>query len=197
MTDELYAAEPFDGPAHVDDRILESLEHREAAEAAYQALLERAGEAAVEPRIEATRRAVELLGDPQRAFRVIHITGTNGKGSTARVIDALLRAHGLRTGLLTSPHLERVNERIAIDGEPVSDEAFARNYEDVAPFLDLVDAELEAAGDRRLTFFEAFTVLALATMADAPVDVAVLEVGMGVRKKNIANIAAGISIITR
>ncbi|MGC5075616.1 bifunctional folylpolyglutamate synthase/dihydrofolate synthase [Agrococcus sp. DT81.2] len=170
---------PSDDSENVDDRILESLEHREAAEAAYRALLERAGEAAVEPRIEATRRAVELLGDPQRAFRVIHITGTNGKGSTARVADALLRAHGLRTGLLTSPHLERVNERIAIDGEPVSDEAFARNYEDIAPFLELVDAELEAKGERRLTFFEAFTVLAFATMADAPVDVAVVEVGMG------------------
>lgn len=163
----------------IDDRILEALEHREAAQAAYEALLARAGEQAVEPRIEATRRAVELLGDPQRAFRVIHITGTNGKGSTARIADALLRAHGLRTGVLTSPHLERVNERIMLDGEPVSDEAFARGYDDVAPFLEMVDAELEAAGERRLTFFEAFTVLALAIMADAPVDVAVLEVGMG------------------
>lgn len=179
MTDEFLDGPSDDNPGSVDDRILESLEHREAAEAAYRALLERAGEAAVEPRIEATRRAVELLGDPQRAFRIIHITGTNGKGSTARVADALLRAHGLRTGLLTSPHLERVNERIAIDGEPVSDEAFARNYDDIAPFLELVDAELEAAGERRLTFFEAFTVLAFAIMADAPVDVAVLEVGMG------------------
>ncbi|MCR8671207.1 folylpolyglutamate synthase/dihydrofolate synthase family protein [Agrococcus sp. HG114] len=163
----------------VDDRILESLEHREAAQAAYEALLARAGEQAVEPRIAATRRAVELLGDPQRSYRVIHITGTNGKGSTARIADALLRAHGLRTGLLTSPHLERVNERIMIDGEPVSDEAFAAGYDDVAPVLELVDAELEAAGERRLTFFEAFTVLALSVLADAPVDVAVLEVGMG------------------
>jgi dihydrofolate synthase/folylpolyglutamate synthase len=163
----------------IDDRILASLEHREAAEAAYQALLARAGEQAVEPRIEATRRAVELLGDPQQSYRVIHITGTNGKGSTARIVDALLRAHGLRTGVLTSPHLERVNERIMIDGEPVSDEAFARGYDDIAPFLEMVDAELEAAGERRLTFFEALTVLGLAIMADAPVDVAVLEVGMG------------------
>ncbi|WP_307864121.1 folylpolyglutamate synthase/dihydrofolate synthase family protein [Agrococcus sp. TF02-05] len=163
----------------VDDRILESLEHAEAARAAYDALLDRAGEQAVEPRIEATRRAVELLGDPQRSYRVIHITGTNGKGSTARIADALLRAHGLRTGVLTSPHLERVNERILIDGEPVSDEVFARGYDDIAPVLELVDRELEAAGQRRLTFFEAFTVLALSVLADAPVDVAVLEVGMG------------------
>ena len=185
MTDDTGATEhgiaegDEQGVEHIDDRILASLEHADAAAAAYQALLERAGEQAVEPRIEATRRAVELLGDPQRSFRVIHITGTNGKGSTARVADALLRAHGLRTGVLTSPHLERVNERITIDGEPVSDEAFARNYEDIAPFLELVDAELAQQGQRRLTFFEAFTVLAFAVMADAPVDVAVLEVGMG------------------
>lgn len=163
----------------VDDRILESLEDAEAARAAYAALLARAGEQAVEPRLDATRRAVELLGDPQRSYRVVHITGTNGKGSTARVIDALLRAHGLRTGLLTSPALERVNERIQIDGEPVTDAAFAAGYEDVAPFLEIVDVELEAAGERRLTFFEALTVLALAIFADAPVDVVVLEVGMG------------------
>ncbi|MDR7234859.1 dihydrofolate synthase/folylpolyglutamate synthase [Agrococcus sp. BE272] len=181
MTEDAGMTEDGAGMADdsIDDRILEALEHREAAQAAYEALLARAGEQAVEPRIEATRRAVELLGDPQRAFRVIHITGTNGKGSTARIADALLRAHGLRTGVLTSPHLERVNERIMLDGEPVSDEAFARGYDDVAPFLEMVDAELEAAGERRLTFFEAFTVLALAIMADAPVDVAVLEVGMG------------------
>jgi len=174
MSDELAGEAP-----DIDDRILASLEHADAAQAAYLALLDRAGEQAVEPRIEATRRAVELLGDPQRSFRVIHITGTNGKGSTARIADALLRAHGLRTGVLTSPHLERVNERITIDGEPVSDEAFARGYEDVEPFLQMVDAELAERGERRLTFFEAFTVLAFAVMADAPVDVAVLEVGMG------------------
>lgn len=174
MTDDRPGDEP-----DVDDRILESLGHADAARAAYEALLERAGEQAVEPRIEATRRAVELLGDPQRSFRVVHITGTNGKGSTARIADALLRAHGLRTGMLTSPHLERVNERIMIDGEPVSDEAFARGYDDIAPFLEMVDAELAAKGERRLTFFEAFTVLAFAIMADAPVDVAVVEVGMG------------------
>lgn len=180
----------------VDDRILESLEHAEAARAAYEALLARAGEQAVEPRIEATRRAVELLGDPQRSYRVIHITGTNGKGSTARIADALLRAHGLRTGVLTSPHLERVNERILIDGEPVSDEAFARNFDEIAPVLDLVDAELAAAGQRRLTFFEAFTVLALAVLADAPVDVAVLEVGMG-GTWDSTNVADGdVAIIT-
>lgn len=173
----------------IDDLILDSLEDREAAEQAYQELLDRTGEQAVEPRLYATARAMELLGDPQRSARVIHITGTNGKGSTARIVEALLRAHGLRTGMLTSPHLERVNERIVIDGEPVSDEAFARNWEDIKPFLELVDAELEERGERRLTFFEAFTVLAFVIFADAPVDVQVLEVGMGGEwdSTNVAN----------
>lgn len=169
------------GEDNVDEAILDTLEDREAAETAYRELLERAGEQAVEPRLAATARAVALLGDPQHAARVIHVTGTNGKGSTARLIETLLRAHGLRTGLLTSPHVDRVNERIVIDGEPVSDEAFARNWEDIKPFLEMVDAELETDGQRRLTFFEAITVLAFAIFADAPVDVQVLEVGMGGR----------------
>lgn len=174
---------------NVDDAILDTLEDREAAEEAYRELLERAGEQAVEPRLAATARAVELLGDPQHAARVIHVTGTNGKGSTARIIETLLRSHGLRTGLLTSPHVDRVNERIVIDGNPVSDEAFARNWSEITPVLELVDQELEAKGERRLTFFEAITVLAFAIFADAPVDVQVLEVGMGGKwdSTNVAN----------
>nr|WP_242682611.1 folylpolyglutamate synthase/dihydrofolate synthase family protein [Herbiconiux sp. SYSU D00978] len=142
-------------------------------------MLERTGEVAPQPRLEATRRAVELLGDPHRAYPVVHITGTNGKTSTSRMIESLLRAHGLRTGLLTSPHLQRINERIVIDGRPISNRAFAANWDDIQPFLALVDTELEGAGEPRLTFFEALTVLAFASFADAPVDVAVLEVGMG------------------
>jgi dihydrofolate synthase/folylpolyglutamate synthase len=151
----------------------------DAADAVYAALLARIGEASPEPRLEATRRTVELLGDPHRAAPVIHITGTNGKTSTSRMIEGILRAEGLRTGLLTSPHLVRFTERIRIDGEPIADEAVARVWDEVAPYLDLVDAELEARGEPALTFFEALTVLAFAAFADAPVDVVVLEVGMG------------------
>jgi len=157
----------------------EAAEHRIAADAAYAELLERIGEAAPQPRLEPTRRAVELLGDVHRAAPVIHITGTNGKTSTSRMVESLLRATGLRTGLLTSPHLERVTERIMIDGEPISDEAFARNWDDIRPYLLMVDAELAANGEEGLTFFEALTVLAFASFADAPVDAVVLEVGMG------------------
>jgi dihydrofolate synthase/folylpolyglutamate synthase len=154
-------------------------ELRDEAEAVYQALLARVGEGTPEHRLDATRRAVELLGDPQRAYPIIHITGTNGKTSTSRIAESILRAYGLRTGLLTSPHLVRFNERIMIDGLPISDEALVRNWEDVRPYLEIVDSELEAQGKAPLTFFEALTALAFAAFADAPVDVAVIEVGMG------------------
>ncbi|MEY9850433.1 dihydrofolate synthase/folylpolyglutamate synthase [Leifsonia sp. EB41] len=152
---------------------------REEAEAVYQALLARVGEGAPERRLDATRRAVELLGDPQRAYPIIHITGTNGKTSTSRIAESILRAYGLRTGLLTSPHLVRFNERIMIDGVPITDEALVSNWEDVRPYLEIVDAELAEQGKAPLTFFEALTALAFAAFADAPVDVAVIEVGMG------------------
>jgi len=152
-----------------------------AAEATrvHDELLARVGEQAPEPRLAATRRAVELLGDPQRAYPVIHITGTNGKTSTSRMIESVLRAHGLRTGLMTSPHLVRLNERIVVDGEPISDERLVANWDDIQPYLAMVDAELGSRGEPTLTFFEALTVLAFACFADAPADVVVLEVGMG------------------
>ena len=161
-------------PGDFDDALME----REAREV-YEELLERVGESAPQPRLEATRRAAELLGDPQRAYPVIHITGTNGKTSTSRMIESILRAHGLRTGMLTSPHLERVNERIVIDGVPISNAAFVSNWRDIRPFLDITDAELELSDQEPLSFFEALTLLAFAAFADAPVDVVVLEVGMG------------------
>lgn len=158
----------FDDEAYADD----------AAEV-YRELLSRVGESAPQPRLDATRRAVELLGDPHRAAPVIHIAGTNGKTSTSRMIESILRATGLRTGLLTSPHLLKVNERIVLDGLPVSDEALVRNWADIAPYLVMVDTELVSAGDEPLTYFEALTVLAFAIFADAPADVVVLETGMG------------------
>ncbi len=165
--------DPAEGSAFDD-----SLYEREADEV-YAQLLERIGEQAPQPRLGPTRRAVELLGDPQRAYPIIHITGTNGKTSTSRIIESILRAHGLRTGLLTSPHLERVTERIMVDGEPISNLAFVENWKDIQPYLLMVDAELAANGDEPMSFFEALTVLAFACFADAPVDVAVIEVGMG------------------
>ncbi|MGU3644923.1 bifunctional folylpolyglutamate synthase/dihydrofolate synthase [Microbacterium sp. C23T] len=152
---------------------------RKRADAVYEALLERQGERWVQPRVERTRRVLELLDDPQKTYRVVHVTGTNGKTSTSRMIETLVRAHGLRTGLFTSPHLERFTERIMVDGEPIDDAAIADAWDEIAPFVDLVDAELAAADDAPLTFFELLTVLAFVAFADAPIDVLVLEVGMG------------------
>lgn len=152
---------------------------RTRADAVYSALLERQGEQWVQPRVERTRRVLELLADPQRTYRVIHVTGTNGKTSTSRMIESLLRGLGLRTGLFTSPHLERFTERILIDGEPVADAAIADAWDEITPFVDMVDAELTAADDAPLTFFELLTVLAFVVCADAPIYVLVLEVGMG------------------
>ncbi len=152
---------------------------RTRADAVYAQLLQRQGEQWVQPRVERTRRLLELLDDPQRTYRVVHLTGTNGKTSTARLIESLLRAHGLRTGLFTSPHLERFTERIMIDGAPIADAAIADAWHELEPLLHIVDADLAAAGDAPLTFFEVLTVLAFVACADAPVDVLVLEVGMG------------------
>ena len=105
----------------------------------------------------------------------MHLTGTNGKTSTSRMIETLLRALDLRTGRFTSPHLEKMSERISIDGEPLDDEGFVRAFNDVAPYTHLVDAEQE----HPLSFFETIVGMAYASFADAPVDVAVVEVGMG------------------
>lgn len=154
-------------------------EYAAEADEVYAELLQRIGEATPQPRLEPTRRVCELLGDPQRSAPVVHITGTNGKTSTSRMIEAILRAAGLTTGLLTSPHLVRVNERIMLSGLPVSNEALVRNWRDIAPYLAIVDAELIANGEEALSYFEALTVLGFAVFADAPVDVMVLEVGMG------------------
>ncbi|MCU0266137.1 MAG: bifunctional folylpolyglutamate synthase/dihydrofolate synthase, partial [Actinomycetia bacterium] len=118
---------------------------------------------------------LHLLGDPQAALPVVLVAGTNGKTSTARMVDALLRAFGLRVGRYTSPHLESVTERIALDGVPVDAERFVASYAEVAPYLDVVDAR----HDHPLSFFEVLTAMAYATFADAPVDVAVVEVGLG------------------
>jgi dihydrofolate synthase/folylpolyglutamate synthase len=135
---------------------------------------------------------VDVLGEPQRSYPSIHLTGTNGKTSTTRMVDALLRGFGLRPGRYTSPHLATVRERIAIDGLPLSEEAFARAYDDVAPYLPLVD---ERSG-RRVTYFETLTAMAFAAFADAPVDVAVLEVGMGGLWDATNVVQAGICVLT-
>ena len=165
-------------------------------ERVYQQLLSRAPENKMEPRMDPMFRAMEILGEPQKACPVVHITGTNGKTSTARMIESLLQAHDLRTGRYSSPHLVSVTERIAIDGEPVDDETFVRVWDEISPFLEIVDAELVERGENKLTYFEAVTILAFAVFAEVPVDVVVLEVGLG-GITDATNVADGdVSVIT-
>src|SRR5947207_13601763 len=102
-------------------------------------IISRRPEHSVDLALDRMAELAGLLGDPQRVCPVIHVTGTNGKTSTARMIETLLRARGLRTGLFTSPHLSDIRERIVIDGEPLPLEAFLASYDDVAPYVALVD----------------------------------------------------------
>ncbi|MDQ1750335.1 MAG: dihydrofolate synthase / folylpolyglutamate synthase [Pseudonocardiales bacterium] len=139
---------------------------------------------------------MDVLGQPQKAYRSIHITGTNGKTSTARMIEELLRGFGLRTGRYTSPHLSDMTERIVLDGAPVSDGVFADAVAEISPFLDLVDARSKEDGGIRLTFFEAITGLAFAIFADSPVDVAVVEVGMGGTWDATNVLASPVAVVT-
>jgi dihydrofolate synthase/folylpolyglutamate synthase len=138
------------------------------------------------------RDLMDVLGSPQRAYPAIHLTGTNGKTSTARMIDALLRAHGLHTGRYTSPHLETVRERISLDGEPISEERLVSTYQEVAPLADLIDAR----NTEPLTYFDMTTAMAYATFADAPVDIAVVEVGLGGEEDATNVIEAGVCVLT-
>lgn len=159
---------------------------------AADALLSRWPETRLEPTLDRIAAFTELLGDPQRAYQVVHLTGTNGKTSTSRMVDTLLRALDLRTGRFTSPHVEKMSERISIDGEPLSDEAFVRAFNDVAAFTHLVDADQP----HPLSFFETVVGMAYAAFADAPVDVAVVEVGMG-GSWDATNVADGdVAVVT-
>jgi dihydrofolate synthase/folylpolyglutamate synthase len=138
------------------------------------------------------RDLMDVLGSPQRAYPAIHLTGTNGKTSTARMIDGLLRAHGLHTGRYTSPHLETVRERISLDGQPISEEGLAATYDEVAPLADLIDAR----NAEPLTYFDVTTAMAYAAFADAPVDIAVVEVGLGGEEDATNVIDAGVAVLT-
>ncbi|WP_344835070.1 folylpolyglutamate synthase/dihydrofolate synthase family protein [Actinocorallia longicatena] len=128
-----------------------------------------------DPSLERIRDLLDLLGSPQNAYPVILVAGTNGKSSVTRMIDSLLTERGLRVGRFTSPHLSEMRERISIDGEPLGEERFAEVYDDVAPYLELIDSKHPV----RLSFFETLTAMAYSAFADAPVDVAVVEIGMG------------------
>ena len=159
-------------------------------------ILSRAPEHRVQPSLERVEAVLDLLGNPERAYRVVHVTGTNGKTSTVRMIERLLAATGMRTGRFTSPHLATIRERIALDGEPIGEEGFIAAWEDVAPCIRLVDERSQSAGGPRLSFFEVLTVMALAAFADHPVDVAVVEVGLGGTWDSTNVVASDVEVIT-
>ena len=156
------------------------------------ALLGRWPETRLEPSLERITALCRLLGDPQDAYPVVHLTGTNGKSSTARMVDALLRALDLRTGRFTSPHLQSMTERISLDGEPLTEEAFVEAFADVAAYAQVVDDTQQ----HPLSFFELTVAMAFAAFADAPVDAAVVEVGMG-GAWDATNVATGrVAVVT-
>lgn len=133
----------------------------------------------IEPSLSRMNAVANLLGDPQLTFPVIQVAGTNGKSSTARMIESILRSYGLRTGLYASPHLVDPTERICLDGVPISSETAVSAWNDIEPFISLVDHNSQADGGPQLSYFEAMTALAYSIFADSPVDVAIIEVGMG------------------
>ncbi len=159
-------------------------------------ILARAPEHMPEPSLERVRQALELMGDPQRGVPLIHLTGTNGKTSTTRFIERILREMGLSTGRFTSPHLHDIRERIALNGIPIDPERFIETYDDVLPYVQLVDERSQAEGGPRTTYFELLVVMAYAAFADAPVDVAIVEVGLGGRW-DATNVADGqVAVLT-
>jgi dihydrofolate synthase / folylpolyglutamate synthase len=153
-------------------------------------------ETKIEPSLDRISHLMTLLGDPQFAYPVIHITGTNGKTSTARMIESLLRSMGLRTGLVTSPHLHQVTERIRLNGEPIPAGKFVEIYDELEPYLAIVDSESLASGGPAMSYFEVLTGMAFAAFADAPVDVAVVEVGMGGAWDATNVVAPQVSVVT-
>lgn len=153
-------------------------------------------ETKIEPSLTRITALLELLGNPQRSYPSIQVAGTNGKTSVTRMIDALLTAFHRRTGRITSPHLQLVTERIAVDGRPVSPRTYVDAYRDIEPFITMVDDSSVATGGPRMSKFEVLTALAYAIFADTPVEVAVVETGMGGRWDATNVVDATVAVIT-
>ncbi|WP_132993699.1 bifunctional tetrahydrofolate synthase/dihydrofolate synthase [Gordonia zhaorongruii] len=153
-------------------------------------------ETKIEPSLTRINALLELLGSPQNAYPAIHVAGTNGKTSVTRMIDSLLRAFHRRTGRITSPHLQSVTERIAIDGEPISPRLYVDTYRELEPFITMVDDSSTAHGGPRMSKFEVLTAIAYAAFAEAPIEVAVVETGMGGRWDATNVIDSQVAVIT-
>ncbi|MCZ4519034.1 bifunctional folylpolyglutamate synthase/dihydrofolate synthase [Rhodococcus ruber] len=154
------------------------------------------GETKIEPSTDRISALMDLLGSPQKAYPSIHVAGTNGKTSVTRMIDALLTAFHRRTGRTTSPHLQMATERISVDGRPISPRLYVDTYNEIAPFVEMIDAQSEAAGGPRMSKFEVVTAMAFAAFAEAPVEVAVIEVGLGGRWDATNVVEGEVAVIT-
>jgi len=184
------------GPGRSAQDVADAAAARARLAEVYRDILRRAPEHDLVPSLDRIAAVTELLGDPQRSFGVVHLSGTNGKSSTTRMVERLLREHGLRTGRFVSPHLNDVRERICLDGVPLDPARFVEVYGEVLPYVDLVDKRSADAGEPRLTFFEVLVAMAYAAFADAPVDAAAIEVGMG-GSWDATNVADGrVAVVT-
>lgn len=176
--------------------VLPSLSLAEAEREIHAHIFDRRPEGDHESKLRRVSMALAHLGDPQDALRIIHVTGTNGKTSTSRMTEALLRAQGLRTGLFTSPHLHSLRERIQIGGAPLGQGDLVTLWQRVAPVIHRVDTYSLRVGGPRMSFFEVLTVLGLVAFADALVDVAVIEVGIG-GQRDATNVCDGeVAVLT-
>ena len=167
-------------------------EEKARIDAIEEALLARWPETRIAPTLERISALTDFLGSPQLTYPTIHIGGTNGKTTTSRMVDSLLFEMGLRTGRFTSPHLESYLERISINGQPINAAELIFSYNDISPYLDLIDSKFE----NPISFFEAITALAFAAFAEHPIDVGVIEVGMGGEWDATNVVQAGVSVIT-
>lgn len=153
-------------------------------------------ETKIEPSLTRIAALMDLLGSPQRGYPSIHIAGTNGKTSVARMVDALLTALHRRAGRTTSPHLQSAIERIAIDGKPISPAQYVDTYREIEPFVQMIDEQSQSAGGPAMSKFEVLTAMAFAAFADAPVEVAVVEVGLGGRWDATNVVNAPVAVLT-
>jgi dihydrofolate synthase/folylpolyglutamate synthase len=153
-------------------------------------------ETKIEPSLTRITALMDLLGSPQRGYPSIHIAGTNGKTSVARMVDALLTALQRRTGRTTSPHLQSAVERIALDGHPISPAQYVDTYREIEPFVQIIDQQSQNDGGPAMSKFEVLTAMAFAAFADAPIEVAVVEVGLGGRWDATNVVNAPVAVIT-
>jgi len=160
---------------------------------AVSALSNRFPENKINPSLDRILMAMDLMGQPQNNFKTIHIAGTNGKTSTSRMIERLLRTLDLRTGLFTSPHLIHPRERIEINGQIISDKRFQEIFDEINPYLEIIDQKFV---DTPMTFFEVLTAMGFLAFSDEPIDVLSLEVGMGGRWDSTNVVTPEVSVIT-